>query len=257
MTERDKKEKELTLEELLGLGGYTDLQRLLRSEVFHALSCMRVHSGEEERVLRAAGLEPYTPSFARQVKAYAAAYVCDRFNIKPDAIYRIAGVSRSSVYNYLAKFCKPNKALTVCNVVKRNGRPRKYSVKVDAQFVLWLKSEDTPANMTVMPEMMKKYCDVCKQLGESVPSTDDRRLCQHIQRLYREVGYTMVTPKVVDAKRCAVYSTLQAWYRLPALQKSLGKILPALLFNADETQICRKGGAPGKVLKKKDFQRAT
>ena len=56
----------------------------------------------------------------------------------------------------------------------------------------------------------------------------------------------MMTPTIVDAERCAIRSTVKAWYKDKQVQKALKGVHPVLFYNADETQICQRGARPGK-----------
>jgi len=58
----------------------------------------------------------------------------------------------------------------------------------------------------------------------------------------------MHTPKLVEAERCAIYPTLKLWYENNDIRRVISTAHPALVFNADETQISVRGGSPGKVL---------
>jgi len=49
----------------------------------------------------------------------------------------------------------------------------------------------------------------------------------------------MHIPKLVEAERCAIYPTLKMWYENEDIVVSLAH--PALVFNADETQISIRG----------------
>ena len=74
-------------------------------------------------------------------------------------------------------------------------------------------------------------------------------LRRHITRLLADNRFTMRLPKVVDVRRCISRETLVAWYNLPDVIRLLAspKQHPSLIFNADETEINRKGSAPGSV----------
>ena len=63
---------------------------------------------------------------------------------------------------------------------------------------------------------------------------------RRINSLLRENHMVMRLPKVVEAKRNVRFETVDMWF------KDLD-VHPMFLFNADETEINRKGGVPGKV----------
>ena len=67
---------------------------------------------------------------------------------------------------------------------------------------------------------------------------------QHICFLLHRNNWRMVKPDTLDAERCVDYDVLDTWFRNPRLRELLESIDIRLTFNADETDLNRKGGAP-------------
>jgi len=65
-----------------------------------------------------------------------------------------------------------------------------------------------------------------------------------------------MNPQIVDAKRCAIWSTLIAWYGDSLIDKTFNGVdlHPALVYNGDETQIIIRRGRVGKALSKNGKQ---
>jgi len=102
-----------------------------------------------------------------------------------------------------------------------------------------------------MRNMIEKYEELhnqCVALGFKICAKLNREgIRRRINVLLRSNGYRMRTPKVVDTKRCIKFETLYIWFHDDEVAKALSSVHPSFLFNADETEINRKGGAPGKV----------
>ena len=138
----------------------------------------------------------------------------------------------------------------------KTGRPRKYEDSVDNEFVKWLKDQQTTNLERLMSSMIEKYTElhitiVGARFAERLSRDGIRR---RINELLRQNKFRMRTPKVIEAKRCIRYETTYYWYHDPDVVRILTTVDPAFLFNADETEINRKGGAPGKVACKEGEQ---
>jgi len=63
---------------------------------------------------------------------------------------------------------------------------------------------------------------------------------QHIYTIIREKHWKMVKPSTIELKRCCILKRLQEWFKNPEIRYLLMHCDPRLLFNGDETEICRK-----------------
>ena len=108
-----------------------------------------------------------------------------------------------------------------------------------------------------MPKMIKMYCRLWIELGgvvERVYSLSREGIRHHIYDLLDKLGYEMRQPKVIDAKRCITFASLDAWYKDPEVRTALKGKYRCLIFNADETECNRKAASPGPVASKKGVQ---
>ena len=95
----------------------------------------------------------------------------------------------------------------------------------------------------LMNSMILKYTDlhptfVGARFAEKLSRDGVRR---RINDLLRQNNFSMRTPKVIEAKRCIKYETVFNWYHDPDVVTILTSVHPMFLFNADETEINRKG----------------
>ena len=97
--------------------------------------------------------------------------------------------------------------------------------------------------------MIAKYRQFYKEvLGDEASKKLSRDgIRRRINTLLRAHHMVMRLPKVVEAKRNVRFETVDLWFKDLNVIKALTSVHPMFLFNADETEINRKGGAPGKV----------
>lgn len=103
---------------------------------------------------------------------------------------------------------------------------------------------------------MEKYTElhVANFGARSAESLNRDGIRRRINDLLSQNEFKMRAPKVIDAKRCIRYETVYNWYHNQDIVDILTSVHPAFLFNADETEINRKGGAPGLVACKEGEQ---
>jgi len=90
----------------------------------------------------------------------------------------------------------------------KNGNPCKYYPEVDAAFILWLEDPARTCREKMMDLMVAMYNRISVNLKKPITSVNEQTLIKHIRRLYQARGYSMRTPKLVEAKMCAIMSTL-------------------------------------------------
>jgi len=96
--------------------------------------------------------------------------------------------------------------------------------------------------------MIMQYRELYKKLkrGQEIKATDEG-IRRQIYVLLNKIGFIMQNPKKVECKRCVSYDTLCKYYKNLSDLKVFENLDPCLLFNADETEVSRKGDFPGKV----------
>ena len=76
------------------------------------------------------------------------------------------------------------------DLVKLNGRPKKYHGDVDSAFVDWARSEQTPLNEKTVDGMISKYLELMRQLvpdfREDLVNINGIR--QHLYRIEKKNG---------------------------------------------------------------------
>jgi len=162
---------------------------------------------------RSAGLNFTVPDTATQQAALSAALTLAAHKEEKVKIARGADISVPTLNKYVERLTSPGKE-QLHELVKANGRPKKYPVEVDAAFVEWAEDEGTPLNEKTIDNMISKYLEFMKQL---LPDTRDdliniNGLRQHLNRLKKQKGWTMVKPKTMELKRCAIYYSMKKWF---------------------------------------------
>ena len=119
-----------------------------------------------------------------------------------------------------------------------------------------LKAEGTASVEKLMSCMISKYRYVHQNVvgKKSADNLNREGIRRRINWLLNLNGFSMRTPKIIDARRCIRFETLLQWFTNKDVVKALTSVHPLFLFNADETEINRKGGAPGKVACEEDEQ---
>jgi len=154
------------------------------------------------------------------------------------AIAEGAGISISTLNKYKERLTSPEKQ-QLHEMVKSNGRPRKYPGEVDDAFVNWARSEQTPLNEKTVDGMISKYLDLMRQLmpGSREDLVNINGVRQHLYRIEKKKGWSMVMPKTIELNRCAIYYRTKKWFENGKVGNAPMGADPDLLFNADETQI--------------------
>ena len=131
-----------------------------------------------------------------------------------------------------------------------------YEELVDQRFWMWLSDESTTTVEKLGCRMISKYRDLHGIIlgEEKAKQLNSEGIRRRINNILVCHGYHMRTPKLLDAKRCIRYETLRLWFENEDVVKALTSVHPMFLFNADKTEINRKGGAPGKVACKEGEQ---
>ena len=170
-------------------------------------------------------------------RALAAAYVGGQHPGCREALAKMADISLSSYTKYMNILSSQTmEKMTVASLhINLVGRPEHYSSKADAMFWEWLTDEQTRLRKKTVECMIEEY--------EKLTGTKEVSR-QHISFLLHQNGWRMTRPKNLDIKRCVAYKTLKDWYSNEQVQKLLTTVDPRLLFNADETDLNRKGSGP-------------
>ena len=194
----------------------------------------------------------------KQACALAAVKAAGTYDVFQKYITSPTKISRRSFQRAQALLKeKADYPCTYAELLRPNGRPRKYLRSVDDAFMTWLEDITTPTIDKTMFNMVKKYTDLWSGMAdasERPDCVDPKPIRRHIWELLKNHGYVLRRPKIIDAKRCITYETLDAWYKNPDVAKALTNMPGAFVFNADETEINRKGGCPGMVVAKKKEQ---
>ena len=193
----------------------------------------RVSPEHQEQALAVAGVETRVP-FSELCEVLG-----DQFNVSERSFYRARSIWRN----------RHNPTLTYDIFFRKSGRPKTYTSEVDAAFVDWLHDINTAVLCKLMGRMIAKYRQLHRSfLGYEVSVKLSREgVRRRINSLLRENHMVMRLPKVVEAKRNVRFETVNLWFNDLYVIKALSSVHPMFLYNADETQINRKGGAPGKV----------
>ena len=182
--------------------------------------------------------------------AIAAVLTCKSYVVFKKTIqtrYNIAGPTFTKYQQKVRQLENPS--LSFGTLLSLEGRPAVYDARVDSIFLGWLSDDDTATIDKTLAGMVTVYREIhCDVNGiEEGENLSDEGIRRHIFSLLEKNGYKMRKPKIVDAKRCIKFDTLKSWYQDDAIMNSLKDIHPRLLFNADETEINRKGYFRGKV----------
>lgn len=185
----------------------------------------------------------------KQANAIAAVMVYGSYAMYPQTVKAFYPVSGPSFSRMKARIEEENEDFSFGSLLSLEGRPFVYQPVVDHRFLLWMADPDTATIEKTVPNMVGVYIDIHSvyfgdEAGELLNEEGVRR---HLTLLLRENGYRMRKPKIVDARRCIKREKLEKWFRDPAIRRCLDNAHPRLVFNADETEINRKGYFSGKV----------
>ena len=148
-----------------------------------------------------------------------------------------ARISKSSYYKYRDLLQEENSDLSTDSLaLKLAGNQRCYSAKTDAEFLDVLKNPQT--------SLRRKTTEGLMELYDEIAGGENKVTRQHISYLLHRNNWTMAKPKTLDALRCIDYETLDKWFGNKRVREVLQTVDKRLLFNADETELNRKGGAP-------------
>ena len=202
-------------------------------------------------------LSEIRPEHRTQAIAAAAVLTNYTFEELSSIIPKAEFVSRSSFFR--ADFIRrhlPNPTLTYDVFFRYSGRPKKYDEAVDAAFIEWLKDARRTSVEKLMSGLISRYryyhqLSVGKDAADRLKREGIRR---RLNDLLRKNGYKMRAPKVLEAKRCLRFETINNWQNNEGVVNSLTNVDPDFLFNCDETDMNHKGGIPGKVASLEDTQ---
>jgi len=185
----------------------------------------------------------------------AAANTCIEKDASLTEMAKVAGVSIATMSRYLVKATVLKQSgQSVRTVLKKTGHPFGYPVEVDAAFLAWLDNRRTLTCDRNTQTMLDMYRNLYHEKKKRRLDVADDALAAHIRKIYRKKGWKMVRPKAIDAKRCAIYPTLKAWYENRRTRRAFKGVHPRLIYNGDETQIGFKGRKPRNVLKRHSFR---
>jgi len=88
-----------------------------------------------------------------------------------------------------------------------------YGTDVDKSFLAWLDDDNTANVEKTIPGMINSYRHFhCLEYGkEEEEQLSDEGIRRHLFQLLKQNGYNLRYPKIVDAKRCITYETLEDW----------------------------------------------
>ena len=119
--------------------------------------------------------------------------------------------------------------------------------EVDDAFWEWMTDKDTlplDRNMVKMKDVYRdKHAEIVSP--RAAEALNEQSIRRRITDILKSHGFCMNNPKVLNSKRCVSFQTLKRWYDDKDVVRVLSDVHPALLFNADETEINRKGSSPG------------
>jgi len=164
-------------------------------------------------------------------------------------------ISSHTFYKYRRRMLEEeNRDLSMSSLINKCGRPRVYSESVDKSFLTWLNDDRTACRLKTMNSMIKKYRDLHAMLWKRRELVTDAAVRRHLYDVLTVNGFTMQKPKKVECSRVIPPEYLAQWYTDANIVNCLRNIDPRLLFNADETQVCRKGDMPVRVASKEGEQ---
>ncbi len=198
---------------------------------------IRTELKKRVKVCTILGLDDDSRTLEEQIYALSAAKASVDYGIPVAETAKIAGVSQATVYEYIKKLGNIKSDQSFLSILVRRGRPTKYDRVVDAAFVLWLEDPKRTFREKMKCTLPDVYRRISTNLGRTVPESTDAALAKHCERLYKRLGYTVRKPKLVEAKRCAIWDTLVEWYSDKEIMRILKSAHPALVFNLDETHL--------------------
>ena len=150
----------------------------------------------------------------------------------------IANIEKTTYYRYATKLSEiANPTLSLKEFIEQLFEKKsQYNPEDDANFMAWLKDTKTTLEQKTMKNMMRSY----KKLSRTNRSVTR----QHVCYLLKMNNWRMAKSKSIDVKRVVSYDVVDEWFQNQEIRSVLRSVDPRLLFNADETELNRKGGAP-------------
>ena len=209
---------------------------------------VRAERRKKTNVITVVGLPDDGRSLEQQIYALSAAKTCVDYKISVSKMAEIAGVSEATIYKYISRLGQIKSDRSFLSIMTKRGRPTKYDPTADAAFMIYLEEPGRTFREKVVNTLPDIYRDISRKIERPVPTCTRAALAKHCERLYKRLGYSVRKPKLIEAKRCAIWSTLVSWYGDEYIKTIVGSAHPALVFNADETHINVRGHSPGKPL---------
>ena len=215
-----------------------------------------------DRLLSRVGLAYTPPDTSKQEDTLIAvkiAKVLEQEGLYEDYIpdvCRALDVKRSTYYKYRMKINELDD-ITIRDVdfIRSCGKPRKFPLEADAALVQWIKDPNSLSiemTMTGLKRRYKEFMDTLSPVEDMLlfdrePVNEDS-LRFHIQSLVKQIGMVFKKPKTVDTDRLHIFDSLQRMWHDPTIRNLILETDHRLLFNADETSVCRIIEAAEKVV---------
>ncbi len=145
----------------------------------------------------------------------------------------------------------------IVDLLNYSGRSEKCTIGLDAAFVRWLLNPEVPQLKKGMKGMMQYYRMLLEEKESFSLQSDseapdplptDESLRVHIYSILWKKGLKLKKPKTVDIDRFRIYDALKNWWQDPQIRSVIDSVDSRLLFNADETSICRSADTMEKIL---------
>jgi len=165
-------------------------------------------------------------------------------------------VSRSTYYKYFSMIReKDDVSIRDVDFIHCCGKPRIFPLEADVALIQWIEDPNTLSIELGMSGLKKRYKDLMDTLSPvedlllfDPQPVNGESLRVHIQSLVKQRGLVFKRPKTVDVDRLRIFDSLQVWWHDPDIRNLILKTDIRLLFNADETSVCRIIDAAEKVL---------
>jgi len=135
------------------------------------------------------------------------------------------------------------------------GKPKKFPLEADVALIQWIKNPDTLVMEKGMSGLVKKYEQFMEDLTPlnelllfDPEPVNENSFRYHIKVLVKEKNIVFKKPKTIDVDRLLIYDSLVEWWHNPEIRQLILETNVNLLFNADETSVCRIVEAAEKVV---------
>ncbi len=170
-------------------------------------------------------------------RALACTYLSGMYPKLRTPLIVLARIGETSFHKYRKLLEQENSSLSLDGIaLKLRGSQVLYTPENDAKFIRWLKDPKTSLKKKTTKEMMQEY--------DNISGSKCKVTRQHICFLLHRNGWRMAKPDALDVERCISYEVLDEWFQKPRIRELLANVDKRLLFNADETDLNRKNGAP-------------